>query len=267
MRRKHPRRGGVRTAVLAMMVRSIGLAALALTATGALAALAAAPIDYSQLYPDVFVRQGPALKRIALTFDDGPDALYTPQILTILAREHVHATFFVLGEQVQRYPSLTKRILREGHALGNHSFDHADLSRVSPARLDWEIITTDRLLRRYTGFHSAWFRPPYGSVNPYLLRRMQQMGYRVVNWSVDSNDWRSLSANRVEANVLSAVRPGSIILQHCNGNPREILAGSVAALPAIIETLRARGYTFVTVPELLAPAARAVHALHGHHPR
>jgi peptidoglycan/xylan/chitin deacetylase (PgdA/CDA1 family) len=263
MRGKFRPRRGRRIAALALMLPT-GLAAAILAAYDA---RAAAPVDYSRLFPDVFVREGPSLKRIALTFDDGPDTVYTPQILAILARKHVHATFFVLGQQVQRYPSVTKRILREGHALGNHSFDHADLSRVSPARLDWEVISTDRLLRRYTGSHTAWFRPPYGSVNPFLLRRMQRMGYRVVNWSVDSNDWRSLSANRVEANVLSAVRPGSIILQHCNGNPKEILAGSVAALPAIIETLRAQGYTFVTVPELLMPDARAVHAPHGHHPR
>lgn len=247
------------------MLQSIGLIAGILMAP--LFARASSPIDYTQLFPDVFVRQGPSQNRIALTFDDGPDVLYTPQILAILAREHVHATFFVLGIQVERYPAMTKRILREGHALGNHSFDHADLARVSSARLNWEVASTDRLLRRYTGLHSAWFRPPYGSVNPPVLRRMQKMGYRVVNWSVDSNDWRSLSAERVEANVLSAVRPGSIILQHCNGNQNEILAGSVAALPRIIQTLRARGYSFVTVPELLLPDARAVHAAHGHHPR
>ncbi len=226
-------------------------------------AKAAAVPDYTQLFPQVYARQGPPLKRIALTFDDGPDGTYTPQILTILKREHIHATFFVLGTQILRYPNVLRQIHREGHALGNHSFDHANLVKLSTQGRAWEVTTTDREMRRLMGIHTTWVRAPYGSINAAVLQQLGQMGYHVVNWSVDSNDWRSLSAEQVEKNVLTEVRPGAIILQHCAGNPREILTGSVSALPTIIHTLRARGYTFVTVPELLSPDTRTVHAKHG----
>ncbi len=220
---------------------------------------AASTPDYTRLFPKVFARHGPPQNRVALTFDDGPDALYTPQILRILAREHVRATFFILGRHAQMYPGIVERIVREGHALGNHTFDHANLLKLTPGQVRWEVETTERALYRLTGVHTVWFRPPYGNVDARLLRQMDGLGYHVVNWSVDSADWRSLSTARVAANVLSTVRPGAIVLQHCSGNPHEILSGTVAALPIIIHALRARGYQFVTVPELLEPDARLVH--------
>lgn len=216
--------------------------------------------DYTQLFPAIFARQGPPLQRVALTFDDGPDNVYTPQILRILAREHVHATFFVLGEQAERYPQMTRRIVREGHTIGNHTFDHRDLARLSARQMRWEVDQAERDILRLTGRRTKWFRPPYGSVNAQVLTALGQMGYQAVNWTVDSRDWRGLSAQQVEHNIVGATFPGAIILQHCSGNKQEILTGTVRALPAIIHKLRAKGYTFVTMPELWAPETRAVHA-------
>ena len=220
---------------------------------------ASAAPDYTRLFPKVFARHGPPQKRIALTFDDGPDDRYTPQILRILAREHVRATFFVLGVQARTHPGMLRRIVHDGHTLGNHSYNHANLLTLTPQQVRWEVDATESTLYRLTGTHTVWFRPPYGSVNARVLRQMNQLGYRVVNWSVDSADWRSLPARLVLANVLASVGPGAIVLQHCSGNASEVLDGTVEALPMIIHALRARGYQFVTVPELLEPDARLVH--------
>lgn len=228
--------------------------------------LASVVPDYSLMFPHVFARHGPPLKRIALTFDDGPDTRYTPQILSILQKEHVHATFFVLGVQAVQHPRMIKRIYREGHVIGNHSFDHANLIHVSAQRLNWEITATDDVLNHLIGTHTRLFRAPYGNVNVTILRRLGQLGYQAINWSVDSNDWRNLSAAQVEMNILKDVHPGAIILQHCAGNSKEILIGTVQALPSVIHNLRAEGYAFVTVPELFSPDTWAVHAPQQHHP-
>lgn len=257
-----------RTHILRCLFSAI-CAALPFSFTDSMAAAHAAShpaVDYSRLFPQVFSRQGPPLRRIALTFDDGPDLTYTPQILQALAHGHVHATFFVLGEHVRRYPAMTKRILREGHAIGNHTFDHANLLKVSNRQLVWEVQTTDRDLQQITGFHTKWFRAPYGNINAGVLTTLGHMGYQAVNWTVDSMDWRSLSAQQIKTNVIDHAFPGAIILQHCAGNSKEILTGSVQALPYIITSLRKKGYEFVTIPELMAPASKAVHATHGKSP-
>ncbi|KYP81200.1 polysaccharide deacetylase family protein [Ferroacidibacillus organovorans] len=211
-------------------------------------------------FPHVFVFQGPSIKKVALTFDDGPDDRYTPQILAILKREHVPATFFVLGIHVQKYPNMIVRIKNEGHAIGNHSYDHDNLQKASPWHILWEVERTDRLLKKTAHVSTRWFRAPYGNVTVSLLRQLGKRGYQVVNWSVDSQDWRSLSAKQVLQNTLPAVAPGSIILMHCAGNPKEILTGTVQALPELIHTLRARGYAFVTIPDLFTPHTTTVHA-------
>ena len=216
--------------------------------------------DYARLFPHVFARQGPPRRQVSLTFDDGPDSHYTLQILDVLKREGVHATFFVLGEHVRRYPDVARRIVREGHALGNHSFDHRNLRTMGAQALNWEVTATDRELLRATGQRTRYFRAPYGSVDSQIITQLGRMGYTVVNWSVDSRDWRSIPSSQVIANVLAEVRPGAIILQHCAGNEREILTGTVAALPVIIHRMRAQGYEFVTVPTLLGSDSRAVHA-------
>lgn len=208
---------------------------------------------YAHNFPVSFAYRGPINHQVALTFDDGPDLHYTPQILTILRREHVKATFFIVGTQAIRYPEMLRRIVKEGHTIGNHSFDHPNLFQVSSNEVVREILFTDRTIRRITGIHTPWFRAPYGNVNTTILNQLLRMGYRAVNWSVDSTDWRSLSSTQVQHNILTHVHPGAIILQHCSAFPPENLSGTVAALPEIISALRHQGYELVTIPKLLNP--------------
>ncbi len=217
--------------------------------------------DYERAYPHVFTRHGPAVKKIALTFDDGPDLVYTPKILDILKKEGVHASFFVLGMNAARYPAIIRRIVNDGHTLGNHSFDHINLALSHKEKIDWEVLATEQVLTRIVGKQPRWFRAPYGNVSPLVLTELHRMGYRAVNWSVDSNDWRSLPAHKVKDNILQNVAPGAIILQHsAAGGPNENLSGTVRALTDIIRTLKKNGYQLVTVPQLLTPDSRIVHA-------
>ncbi|MCY0901648.1 MAG: polysaccharide deacetylase family protein, partial [Firmicutes bacterium] len=166
----------------------------------------------------------------------------------------------VLGEQVERYPNMLRRIARSGHLIGNHTYDHRDLTGLSSQTLRWEIGRTQLDITRTIGHSTRWFRAPYGNVDSHVIRTVGRMGYQAINWTVDSRDWRSLSKRQIERNILSAVFPGAIILQHCSGNNNEVLTGTVQALPVIIHTLRSQGYEFVTVAQLLAPETRAVHA-------
>ena len=213
-------------------------------------------IDYSARYPGLFIVHGPRTERkVALTFDDGPDLFITPQVLTVLRRENVKATFFLVGLRVHDYPGIVRRIAAEGHAIGNHTWDHRELPKLGLDALKSEANRTDAEIYRSVGIHPALIRPPYGSVNGPVIETLAHMGYRVVDWNVDSSDWRGLGRLQVEQNVLSNVHNGSIILQHSGGASRK-LNGTVEALPDIIRELRARGYQFVTVPELLhLPAA------------
>ncbi|MCY0869520.1 MAG: polysaccharide deacetylase family protein [Firmicutes bacterium] len=209
---------------------------------------------YERAFPGVFSYVGPHRKIVALTFDDGPDDVYTPQILQVLRKLHVRATFFVIGEHVRAYPRIAQEIVREGHAIGNHTWDHPDLRTVSKERLEWEVTSGDRELVRATGLHTNLFRAPYGAVDERLLQTLRRLHYHAFNWSVDTNDWRSLPANRIRTTILHEVGPGAIILQHSAGGHNERLGGTVQALPDVIRELRKRGYTFVTIPELLGDA-------------
>ena len=230
------------------------------------AAWPAIGVNYERQFPHVFKRHGPPVQKIALTFDDGPDLVYTPKILDTLRKEGVHATFFVLGVNAAKHPGMIRRIVQEGHALGNHSFDHRNLIKSTQAKIKWEIRATDQVLVRISGQSPRWFRAPYGNINPLVLNELNQLGYRAVNWSVDSDDWRSLSARQVKQNILRNVKPGAIILQHCAaGSEKEDLSGTVRALPDIIHTLKRRGYRFVTIPQLFAPDSSTVHARPSYH--
>ncbi|MBX6395728.1 MAG: polysaccharide deacetylase family protein [Alicyclobacillaceae bacterium] len=209
-------------------------------------------IDYASRYPGIFLLRGPShAKVVALSFDDGPDNLYTPRILDVLRRERVHATFFVVGTRVEQYPQVVRRMVREGHAVGSHTWDHANLTKLPPEQIRSEMIRTDRAVQRVAGVHPALARPPYGAVNDQVIQTLYRMGYRIVDWSVDSLDWKELTADQVAGNVLSHVSPGAIILQHAAGGKGEDLSGTVNALPRIIRTLRSEGYRFATIPELL----------------
>ncbi|THF76928.1 polysaccharide deacetylase family protein [Cohnella fermenti] len=208
--------------------------------------------EMQRRYKGAFVLSAPKPSRqVALTFDDVPDRRYTPLVLNVLKQQRVKATFFVVGSRALQAPELVRRIHAEGHAIGNHSFDHPNFSKLGIAGMRKQIRATEAALQSTVGFAPRLIRPPYGEIRLSQLDWAQKMGYTVVNWDVDSSDWRQLSAPLVFRNVTSAVRPGSIILLHAGGGTGQNLYGTVKALPKLIEWLRASGYEPVTLPELL----------------
>ncbi len=198
-----------------------------------------------------YLRGAPGTNRIALTFDDGPDLKYTPQVLDVLRDYQVPATFFLIGNRAERFPNVVGRILAEGHVIGNHSWSHPDLRRVSKDRLISEIRRTEEVLENITGRKTALIRPPYGAVTAPVLEQMKEMNYKVINWSVDSVDWRDQSADQILINTLPDVRGGGILLFHSTGGEGQSMAATVEVLPELIETLKMLGYSFATVDELL----------------
>lgn len=193
---------------------------------------------------------------VALTFDDGPSD-YTPQMLDVLRRHHAVATFFVLGNQL-RYSAdhrhFVRVALRDGHAVGDHTYDHANLLGLSPTAARNDILWGRAFLQRASGFTPCIFRAPYGAKNDAIVRTAAAMGMNTVQWDVDPTDYARPGRVAIVNRVLNAVRPGSIVLMHDGGGFRD---QSVAALPSIIEQLRHRGYRFRTVPQLLGLAGRA----------
>ena len=178
-----------------------------------------------------------------LTFDDGPNPIYTPIVLRVLARYHVHATFFLVGKNAAAYPGLVRRIVAGGNVIGNHSWDHADLATVTPARLAYEIDHTNAVLKAITGTQPCFFRFPYGAADPAAIAAVNARGMTPYIWTVDTRDWAGASTSLIESTVWRELSShhGAVVLQHDIQGPR-----SLDAVPAIIAGLRARGYSFIT---------------------
>lgn len=180
-------------------------------------------------------------KVVALTFDDGPSS-YTAGFLKVLREKRVPATFFVLGQLVAAYPDLARQIVHEGHEIASHSWKH-DLY---PSAAD--LRQTSATIQSVTGFRPCSFRPPGGARNAAVIAGAGQSGMKTIIWDVDPFDWRLPGAGSIKSIVLSNTRPGSIVLSHDGGGPR---GQTLEALPGIIDSLRARGYRFATVTEIL----------------
>ncbi|MDU0201442.1 polysaccharide deacetylase family protein [Paenibacillus sp. MAH-36] len=203
-------------------------------------------------YPDTFKLRGSSQeKKVALTFDDGPDTRFTPKVLDALKANQVKATFFVLGSQASSHPDIVRRIVREGHVIGNHSYSHANLPKLSVDKFQNQIMNTENVLQGLIGYAPRLIRPPYGAINEEQVRWVADHHYLIVNWNVDSLDWKSLNSEQVLNNIMQQTKPGSIILQHSGGADTQDLSGTVQAIGPLITKLKAAGYTFVTVPELL----------------
>jgi peptidoglycan-N-acetylglucosamine deacetylase len=205
---------------------------------------------------------------VALTFDDGPDPKWTPQILDILRAKKVPATFFIIGENSMAHPLLLQRVMDEGHEVGSHTFTHPNLALVSEAGTRIELNTTQRLVQAYTGRSMRLFRAPYfGDAEPTTsnelvpARMAQDDGYTNVGLHVDPGDWKTPGVNIIVNETVNQVLSGNadrseqIVLLHDGGGDRE---QTVEALPRIIDTLRARGYTFVPVSTLAGLSREAV---------
>ncbi|HAB0009175.1 TPA_asm: polysaccharide deacetylase family protein [Listeria monocytogenes] len=180
-------------------------------------------------------------KRIALTFDDGPSASVTPGVLDTLKRHNVKATFFVLGSSVIQNPGLVKRELEEGHQVGSHSWDHPQLTKQSTQEVYNQILKTQKAVFDQTGYFPTTMRPPYGAVNKQVA---EEIGLPIIQWSVDTEDWKYKNAGVVTQKVLAGATDGAIVLMH------DIHKTTAASLDATLTKLKNQGYEFVTIDEL-----------------
>jgi len=184
---------------------------------------------------------------VALTFDDGPHATSTAGILAVLQQQKVKATFFELGVNIKRYPSLSKACASNGNLVGLHSWDHKDFTKLSADQIHTQLQNTQEAFKKASGQTSHWFRLPYGNSTTSIDGQIIKRGFDLAYWTVDTNDWRRPGADTIAARAISGASPGAIILMHDGGGDR---SQTVAALPKIITTLKAQGYTFVTIDEL-----------------
>lgn len=185
-----------------------------------------------------------AAKYVYLTFDDGPSPRYTAQILKILHAYGARATFFEIGQNVARYPAVTRRVYRMGNSVQNHTWSHPDLRHVSAATFRSQVQKTDRYIRAQTGYTPRCLRPPYGGTNKLVSRRAGALGKKVRLWTIDTRDWSRPGTSVIVRRALAKVHTGSVILMHDGGGNR---SQTVAALPTILRTLKARGYGFTTM--------------------
>ncbi|MDP4086609.1 MAG: polysaccharide deacetylase family protein [Bacillota bacterium] len=209
-------------------------------------------VDWSSMFPHEVILHGPTnQKAISLTFDDGPDDVWTPMVLDVLKHFNIKGTFMCVGNRIQQHPHVLTRIIREGHVVGNHTWSHPNLTKIPLNQVRSQIESTANEIHRLAGVRPVLFRPPYGALNVSVIREIMALGDKIIYWDVDSLDWDGLTAQQVSTNILSNVRPGAIILQHCAGGRGESLLDTVQSLPHTIHTLHNEGYNFVTVPQLL----------------
>jgi len=184
---------------------------------------------------------------IAMTFDDGPHATNTPKLLEMAAKRHIKLTFFVLGECVEQNPTVLQREVAEGHEIGNHSWSHPNLAKLSDEAVRSQLRRTEDIIVKTAGVKPKLMRPPYGE----LTKRQRiwvnhDFGYKVILWDVDPLDWKRPGPSVVARRIIAGTRAGSIILSH------DIHPPTIEAMPRVFDALLARGFKFVTVSELLA---------------
>ncbi|MGA9172844.1 MAG: polysaccharide deacetylase family protein, partial [Thermoactinomyces sp.] len=207
-------------------------------------------MELDRIKDKTMVFEGPKFKKqIALTFDDGPDRVFTPQILKILKQKQVPATFFVVGNMVRKYPDVLREIDQDGHTIGNHTFNHPELTKLKLLQADMQIDQTNQLIYQTIHKSPLLIRPPYGAIDNNLEKHFGQEGFKIIQWSVDTRDWAGQSPDQIMATVKKEAGPGGIILQHCAGGKQ--LKATVKVLPGLIDYLRSQGYEFVTVDKLL----------------
>jgi peptidoglycan/xylan/chitin deacetylase (PgdA/CDA1 family) len=189
-----------------------------------------------------------ALPLIAITFDDGPDPVLTPRLLDLLKQRSIHATFFLVGKNAAAFPEVVRRIVAEGHEVGNHSWSHPLLTQLGQESVESQLRRTHDAIVKACGTAPLLYRPPYGAVRLSQRTRIEKtFGYPAILWDVDPQDWKHpRSAQKVYDSIHSQTRPGSIILCH------DIHETTVAAMPSTLDDLTARGYRFVTVTQLIA---------------
>ena len=225
------------------LLLSAGLSAPALAKAGPAIAL---PSDVTSGEPSTVKAVRTNSPVVALTFDDGPHPRLTPPLLDLLKAKGIRATFYVIGQNVKRYPGLVRRMVEEGHEVGNHTWKHPFLTRLGPERVLRELDATSIEIFHATGKIPVTMRPPYGAMHA----RQRAMVHETRNlptilWSVDTQDWKRPGASVVSRRIVQRAGKGGIVLAH------DIHPGTIRAMPAAIDGLAARGFGFVTVSQLL----------------
>lgn len=188
------------------------------------------------------------LPEIALTFDDGPNPYYTPQILSVLQQYNVKATFFDIGYLVEDYPNIVRQEFKAGNIVADHSWSHPLLTTLSAQALYSQLARASNDIKAVTGVRPLFFRPPYGSYNNQVIAQAKSLGLSSIIWNDEARDWALPGVSVIVSRILGLARNGAIILLHDGGGSR---AQTVAALPYIITDLRSRGYTFVTIDQMI----------------
>ena len=213
-----------------------------------LLALAITPLVSVSASDRLYRKSGLDKKQIALTFDDGPSRQNTEAILEILDQYNIKATFFVIGQNAKKDPERIKLIYEKGHEIGNHTYTHAYISKISEEALKDEIQKTEEVLTEITGEKPKVFRPPGGFYSDASLNLVEKMGYQVVLWSLDTRDWSMPKSHKIAANVEENAGCGDIILFHDLEDAR---LPTPEALKLIIPKLIEEGYEFITVSEMI----------------
>lgn len=231
----------------------IGMSLAILGITAGIFLTLSAVLPENDVFGRVFSNTKTTQKVVALTFDDGPYPPYTEQVLDVLKEYHVPATFFVVGQNVEKYPELVKRIADEGHQIGNHTYHHIDLLKANRKVIAEEIDNTSKAILSAAGISPRLMRPPHGFRDPVVMEMMAERNLKVVEWSVMSRDWTNPGVDAIVERTVKKVKNGSIILLH-DGDGITSQASriqSVEAARRIIQILSAQGYKFVTVDEIL----------------
>jgi peptidoglycan/xylan/chitin deacetylase (PgdA/CDA1 family) len=213
-------------------------------------------IPTSPVFGKVYYKGNCPEKVVALTFDDGPNEPYTSEILDLLASYNVKATFFVIGENVELYPETAKRIVAEGHVLGNHSYSH-NANHALTGYGAKDLTMAEEAIVNTVGVSPHLYRPPHGKKSPWELEKIKEQGLVEVTWSDSANELSGASASSLAQEIVKKTKPGEIILLHdgygtSHDSSKSDKSLTVEVLPLIIKELQAQGYRFVTVPELLS---------------
>ncbi len=203
-------------------------------------------------YEDIVIKKGDESKKaIALTFDDGPDEDFSPQILDILKKYNVKATFFMVGQKVGWNPAIAKRAADEGHEIGNHTFSHINICNSSNEQINNEINKTQKIIKDITGKEPKFFRPPYRAINENLFNIMKSKDMKVVLWSdLDTKDWSNPGVYNIIKSIEDNAENGTIILLHDYNKVRNNKSQTIQALEKIIPKMQSLGYEFVTISEI-----------------
>jgi peptidoglycan/xylan/chitin deacetylase (PgdA/CDA1 family) len=231
----------------------------AFSALGTLAAATAAgwaSMDpRSQLYGRTFIGRKDAASRklLALTYDDGPNDRHTAELLEVLARHGVRATFFMIGNYVNARPAIARAVAQAGHEIGNHTFSHPNLALCSPAKVERELAACETALTDAVGEDSRLFRPPFGGRRPDVLDAVRRLSLQPVMWSVSACDWKLPSASAIEEQVARHTRGGDVILMHDGSHRRMGMdrENTVRATDSLIRRMRDAGYEFCTVTQMM----------------